>query len=165
MIAGGCDSNDPNGLKTISSNEWLDGNNPMAGWQSYPQWQQARHNSNTIILPDGTLFTVGGNNVGTAYDGPLYESERYNKPANNRTGTWVQMAPNTIQAAYHSSALLLPDATVLLSEDDMGNEFGTLNTFANHQWQVYSPPYLFTGSRPKITSVTPSAVTCAKPFR
>jgi hypothetical protein len=141
MIAGGID---PNGAPaTISNNEWLDSKNPTAGWNQYPQWLQARHNANTVILPDGKLFTVGGNSANTLYDNPLFESELFNKPANDPTGSWVQMAPNTIEAAYHSSAILLPDATVLLSRDD--KDLGS-----PHQAQVYSPPYLFAGSRPDI---------------
>jgi hypothetical protein len=154
MIAGGITTSAPGGT-AISNNEWLDSTNPSAGWNQYPQWLQARHNANTVILPDGTLFTVGGNSAITLYDDPLMgpatiASERYNKPANDLTGSWVQMAPNTIEAAYHSSAILLPDATVLLSQDD--KDLGS-----PHQAQVYSPPYLFAGSRPQITRA-PSTV-------
>ena len=69
------------------------------------------------------------------------------------------MAPNTIPAAYHSSAILLPDATVLLSQDDMV-EF-TAGTAGTHQAQVYSPPYLFAGNRPQITGA-PSALSLGR---
>lgn len=153
MIAGG-----ENGVTVISNNEWLDSTNPTVGWKQYPQWLQARHNGNTVILPDGTLFTVGGNSATTTYDGALFESELFNKPADDRTGQWVQMAPNTIRAAYHSSAILLPDATVLLSEDDI--DYPQRFT---RQVQIYSPPYLFKGSRPQITSA-PSAVSRGQSF-
>lgn len=152
-IAGG-----ENGQTAISNNEWLDMVNPGSGWKQFPQWQQARHNSNTVILPDGTLFTVGGNQQPTTYDAPLFESELYNKPANDPSGQWVQVAPNTIQAAYHSSAILLPDATVLLSQDD--NNPAAAST---HQAQVYSPPYLFKGTRPQIVSA-PTAATVGQTF-
>jgi hypothetical protein len=142
-IAGG-----ENGQTALSNNEWLDTTNPGSGWKQYPQWQQVRHNANTVILPDGTLFTVGGNQKPTTYDSPLFESELYNKPANDPTGQWVVVAPNAIQAAYHSSAILLPDATVLLSQDD-----NNPSQASTHQAQIYSPPYLFKGNRPQISSV------------
>lgn len=149
IISGGADS-----TTTISNNEWLDSMNPGAGWRSYPQWLQARHNANTVILPDGTLFTVGGNSTATTYDGTLFQSERYNKPAIDTTGQWVRMASNSIPAAYHSSAILLPDATVLLSEDDRNPAAAS-----SHRAQIYSPPYLFKGARPKITSAPNAAST------
>jgi Domain of unknown function (DUF1929) len=104
------------------------------------------------------LFTVGGNNDVTTYDNPLFESELYNKPANDPTGNWVSMSPNTIQAAYHSSAILLPDATVLLSQDDMDP-----SAASTHQAQVFSPPYLFNGSRPQIID-SPIALSLGQSF-
>ncbi len=151
MIAGGTGM-----TEAVSNNEWLDSTNPTAGWKSYPQWLLPRHNSNTVILPDGKLFTVGGNSANTNYDNPLFESELFNKPANDPTGLWVQMAPNSIPAAYHSSAILLPDATVLLSQDD-------LSAASDHKAQVYSPPYLFAGTRPQITSA-PNALSVGQTF-
>jgi hypothetical protein len=153
VIAGGLSD-----TGTISNNEWLDLNNTNAGWNQFPQWSQTRHNSNTVILPDGTLFTVGGNDAVTTYDNPLFESELYNKPANDPTGSWVPASPNTIQAAYHSSAILLPDATVLLSQDDMDP-----SQASSHQVEIYSPPYLFNGSRPQIVA-TPNTLSLGQSF-
>jgi hypothetical protein len=46
---------------------------------------------------------------------------------------------------YHSTALLLPDGKVLLAG---GGRFG-VNQFSA---EVFSPPYLFKGPRPTITS-------------
>ena len=59
------------------------------------------------------------------------------------------MAKHAVQAAYHSTAILLPDATVLLSQDDM--DYSAQAAF-QHKAQVYSPPYLFKGPQPVITS-------------
>jgi hypothetical protein len=136
------------GGKTLPvNNEWLDGYDPVAGWHDYPKWVKQRHNSNTIILPDGKLLTIGGNAASTNYGGTHFSAELYSKPAIDRTGTWAEVAPHTIPAAYHSSALLLPNGTVLLSEDDRTK---TAEAAANHRAQIYSPPYLFKGARPKM---------------
>ncbi len=137
-----------------ANNEWLDGNNPQAGWKPYPQWKQARHNANTVILPDGTLFTMGGNKGLYGYEDALLTSELYIKPADDTTGTWETVAPHLIQAAYHSTAILLPDATVLLSQDDMDSSAAAA---FQHKAQVYSPPYLFKGAQPVITSAPAAA--------
>lgn len=144
MMAGGAANN-----VAIAGNEWLDGMNPLGGWRPFPQWLQARHNSNTVILPDGSLLTMGGNGGQYGYENALLETELYSKPATDITGSWQTVAPHSIQAAYHSSALLLPDATVLLSQDDMDSSAAAQ---FQHKAQVYSPPYLFKGAQPQIIS-------------
>jgi hypothetical protein len=151
MVAGGS--------KGAPNNEWLDSYHPQAGWREYPKWNEQRHNANTVILPDGTLLTVGGNNGDDTYNGTLYSAERYSAAADDLRGEWFEVAPHKIRAAYHSSAILLPDAKVLLSEDD---RVQTVEAAANHKFQVYSPPYLFNGERPTLTA--PSVVQRGVPF-
>jgi hypothetical protein len=146
------------GNKTGSSNnEWLDSYNVAAGWRDYPKWNTQRHNANTIILPDGKLLTVGGNSANSNYGGTLFNAELYSGPANNVNGAWIEVVPHSIPAAYHSSAILLPDATVLLSEDDRNP-----SAAANHRVQIYSPPYLFRGPRPAISA--PAELVRGQPF-
>lgn len=134
------------GKTGASNNESLDGFDPAAGWHDYPKWNVQRHNANTVILPDGKLLTVGGNSARDNYGGTLFSAELYSGPANDVNGAWIEVDPNRIPAAYHSSAILLPDATVLLSEDDRS---ATVKPDA-HRMQVYSPPYLFRGPRPTL---------------
>jgi hypothetical protein len=155
MVAGG-----NNEVQTVTANEWLDGNNPAGGWRSFPQWLQPRRNGNTVILPDGKLLTVGGNRGMDNYQDPLLETELYSSDATVTSGQWQTMAPHSIQAAYHSSAILLPDATVLLSQDDMDHSAAAA---AQHKAQVYSPPYLFKGARPIINTV-PASVSRGQSF-
>ncbi len=143
MVAGGGE-----GSGVRSGNEFLDGGNPLLGWNEYPKWVQPRRNANMVILPDGTLLTVGGNQDSTNYDKTLLQAELYSKAATDITGRWQEVARPSIEAAYHSTALLLPDATVLLSQDDR-----IPWEAAQHKVQIYSPPYLFKGARPNITSV------------
>lgn len=147
------------GKTAPSNNEWLDGYDPVAGWRDYPKWNVQRHNANTVILPDGSLLTVGGNAARTNYGGTLFSTELYSRPANDLGGTWKVVAPHTIPAAYHSSALLLPNGTVMLSEDDRTK---TVEAAASHRIQIYSPPYLFKGARPKMGA--PSILTRGQPF-
>jgi hypothetical protein len=130
-----------------SNNEWLDGFNPAGGWHDYPKWNVQRHNANTIILPDGKLLTVGGNSTKSNYGGTVFSAELLSGAADDTGGAWIEAAPHSIPAAYHSSAILLPDATVLLSEDDRNRTAGAAGS---HRLQVYSPPYLFRGARPTL---------------
>jgi hypothetical protein len=119
----------------------------MGGWHDYPKWNIQRHNANTVILPDGKLLTVGGNSATSNYGGTVFSAELYSGAASDTGGAWIEVAPHSIPAAYHSSAILLPDATVLLSEDDRAKG---ADAAARHRLQVYSPPYLFRGERPTI---------------
>ncbi len=59
------------------------------------------------------------------------------------------MAPMETPRIYHSTAVLLPDGRVAVSgSGNIGGAIDRLNL------EIYSPPYLFRGSRPSITSVT-----------
>ncbi len=162
MVAGGYNyvaANSPqNGPQ--AGNEWLDGFNPAGGWNAYPLWSLPRHNANTVILADGTMLTVGGNKGLYGYEEAVFVPELYSKPIGDKTGTWLQMAPHAVSAAYHSTALLLPDATVMLSQDDM--DYGAQASF-QHKVQVYAPPYLFKGAQPVITQA-PAALTYGQSF-
>src|SRR5437870_8208170 len=96
---------------------------------------------NATLLPDGKVLVTGGTqgleDPNTNSSNPAYACEMWD-PA---TGTWKTMASLTVFRGYHSIAALLPDGRVLSA----GGEFGGASA------EVYSPPYLFTGSRPTIT--------------
>ncbi|KFI08209.1 galactose oxidase precursor [Massilia sp. BSC265] len=152
MLAGGTQ-----GSAVTSDNEYMDGFNPAAGWRKFPNWLHARRNGHTVILADGTLFTMGGNASGAdLYDQPVFHAELYARQPTDVGGSWAAAAPHTIQAAYHSSGILLPDGRVLLTSDDLGPA-------AHNQVQIYSPPYLFKSQRPRITNA-PATVAPGQTF-
>jgi hypothetical protein len=107
---------------------------------------QSRTNSNTILLPDGTLLMVGGNQSGNVNLG-TYQALQY-KPG---TDTWTVMAAQAKRRAYHSTAVLLPDGTVLSGGDNNAGGGGAA-------LEIYSPPYLFNGARPKILTAPTTAL-------
>ena len=113
-------------------------------WQSVASMPQGRHDMNLVILPDGTLLGVGGNTKGKD-EQPQYSTLLYD-PAMN---TWRTMASQTLRRAYHSTAILLPDGRVLSGGDNRPGG-------GQKQLDIYSPPYLFKGARPTITSATAS---------
>jgi hypothetical protein len=59
------------------------------------------------------------------------------------------MASQTIQRAYHSTAVLLPDGRVFSSGSDNG-------ATTERTYEIFSPPYLFSGVRPVIQSAPTS---------
>ncbi|MBC7530381.1 MAG: hypothetical protein H7318_02320 [Oligoflexus sp.] len=48
---------------------------------------------------------------------------------------------------YHSTVILLPDGRVLSIGGGLGAAFNT-----HKNMEIYSPPYLFKGPRPRLTS-------------
>lgn len=107
--------------------------------------------TNAVLLPDHTVFVTGGSLK--QEDKPLarLQPEIYD-PA---TDAWTPMAVSTVPRLYHSTALLLPDATVLSSGGNPdGGHHVEWDDDPNEEMrlEVFSPPYLFRGPRPVITS-------------
>ena len=124
--------------------EVIDLNAGVPAWRAVGSMSVARRQMNTTVLPDGKVLVTGGtsgpgfNNAAT----PVLSAELWD-PA---TGVWTTMASGTVPRLYHSSAVLLPDARVLIAG---GNGYT--------QTEIFSPPYLFAGVRPSISSAPATA--------
>jgi large repetitive protein len=99
------------------------------------------------VLPDGKVLATGGSEVENQLTGVNNRAEIWN-PA---TGTWRVGTAGARARLYHSGALLLPDATVLVSGG------GAPGPQVNTNAEIYYPPYLFDASgsfavRPRITA-------------
>jgi hypothetical protein len=134
----------------------LDMTSPSPAWRQIPSMAFARAYHNTTLLPDGSVLVTGG---GSRRDG---KNEQYAvKQAelwSPVTETWTTLAQAATPRLYHSSALLLPDARVLVAGS--GNDSGMVDRTAA---EIFSPPYLFRGARPTIGSV-PSVLSYATDF-
>jgi galactose oxidase len=150
MIIGGSPcgfyANDCNTYPTATA-EIIDLNSPTPTWEyTGSMVTGGRKLHNATLLPDGKVLVTGGSRgtegPNARPDDPAYESEMWD-PA---TGTWTTMASLTRIRAYHSIALMLPDGRVLTAAGVSGGRTA----------EIYSPPYLFNGSRPTITSAPTS---------
>ncbi len=106
-----------------------------------------RHWGTSTVLADGTVMVSGGASGNNYLEGVAYAAERWN-PA---TGAWTTLASAARPRLYHSAALLLPDASVLVSG---GGSPGPTN---EPNAEIYYPPYLYTSNgtpaeRPAIDS-------------
>jgi YVTN family beta-propeller protein len=102
---------------------------------------------NATILADGKVLATGGSEIDNEMTGVNYNAEIWN-PA---TGQWTVGAAEDRARLYHSTALLLPDASVLVAGGGAGGPQTNTNV------EVYYPPYLYDAgggwaSRPVIQS-------------
>jgi hypothetical protein len=124
--------------------EVIDLNQPTPSWSAVGSMAFARRQLNATLLPDGKVLVTGGTSSPGFNDpsGAVHTAEIWD-PA---TGLWTTLASSGgFPRVYHSAALLLPDGRVLSTG---GNGY--------RQTEIYSPPYLFNGTRPEITSAPPS---------
>ncbi len=134
--------------------EVIDAADLGAGWRRRAPLPQKRHNTNSVLTPDGAVITIGGN-LEDNYISPQKEALRYD-PA---TDAWTPMAAQAEERGYHSTALLLPDGRIVSAGDDGPSGPGG----QSDEIEVFSPAYLFKGPRPQITSA-PVAVPYGSTF-
>jgi hypothetical protein len=135
--------------------EIIDLTAPTPEWKSTGNLHFARRQHNATLLADGTVLVTGGSR-GFGFNDldanePVHEAELWD-PA---SGEWTVLPAETIDRCYHSTAILLPDATVLSAgggEFDIGNKTPNPKKDTHRDAQIFHPPYLFRGTRPRITT-------------
>ena len=139
MVIGGY----PGAGSPTATAEIIDFSAPVPEWAGVTHMAIARMEHSAVLLPDGQVFVVGGqSNAGNPGD-PVLIPELFDP----ETGTWDQVAPHQVPRMYHSTAILLSDARVLVA----GSDF-------QPSGEIYSPPYLFRGPRPVIQSAPATIV-------
>ena len=111
----------------------------------------ARTFLNLVTLPDGNVLAVGGESDknGGNIANAVYAAELWCP----QTRTWTTMAAMHTPREYHATAILPPDARVLVS--GMGADFGYVPDEKSAEF--YSPPYLSKAARTTVTQA-PSQV-------
>jgi chitodextrinase len=121
---------------------------PAPTWRTVAPMNYARTFHSLTVLPDGTVLATGGGPTTAATDtaNGVLRAELWSPT----TETWTLLPAMAAARLYHSEALLLPDGRVAVMG---GGRFDDV-TVATDQFnaQIYSPPYLFKGARPTITS-------------
>jgi fibronectin type 3 domain-containing protein len=131
----------------------IDMNQPTPRWRQTAPMNFARTFHTLTLLPDGTVLATGGgpdtNAVGV--DNAVLAAELWSPV----TETWTVLGSMQTPRLYHSNALLLPDARVLVLGGGRFNG-GDAPTDQKSS-EIFSPPYLFKGARPVITSAPTTA--------
>ena len=137
----------------------IDIGQPSPAWRAVTSMHFARTFHTLTVLPDGNVLVTGGGPTTAATDTAhaILQAEMWS-PA---TETWTTLGPMHAPRLYHSSAMLMPDARVLI----LGGGRFEDTTVATDQFsaEFFAPPYLFRGPRPAITSA-PSSLQYGQPF-
>jgi hypothetical protein len=124
---------------------------------------EPRSHANTVLLPDGTMVEVGGGwgmsdhgangSPGQWAADPFHLNIELWHPD---TRKWSLGPAQREYRAYHSTAVLLPDARVVSAGDDYNGRFHDARDFTQDSAEIYEPPYLFDGDglapRPELLS-------------
>lgn len=125
--------------------------------EEYPRWRYLTHSAESgtlarseprvngcaVQLPDGVVMALGGNST-ARWDDPVYTVETFDPVSE----AWDDShRPIRVKRGYHATAVLLPDARVLIA--------GTTPAGPKQlKMEVYSPYYLDGDpSRPRITTI------------
>jgi hypothetical protein len=162
LVAGGS-------LPPTVTAEVIDLNVAKPAWRATESMRQARRQMNATLLADGTVFVSGGSATATPFKFPGTNVMNLNPNGDFRgavfnteiwdpkTGKWTLMAPQAEVRIYHSTALLLPDGRVLsCGGGEPPSDPPDSGDRDHRNAQIYSPPYLFKGSRPVITKAPQS---------
>jgi galactose oxidase len=109
-----------------------------------PPMKYQRIFANAVILPTGETLVVGGQVQGEPfYDETWVPTPEIYSPSDNK---WREVAPHSTPRGYHSWAMLMPDATVIVGGTGLDNP-----QTDHYDAQIYHPSYLY-----KANGVTPA---------
>jgi hypothetical protein len=169
LVGGGT----PLGQEAVADAELIDLSEPAPHWRPLPPMAHPRYYAYSVILPDKQVLVVGGRRGHKGHhvapdfqrreNGPgRGEFQRQEVPQDPRairtpecfdpvTGEWTPMAPMAVDRLYHSNALLLPDGRIMVAGSNPRPGVNELRI------EIFHPPYLFKGPRPRIELAPASA--------
>jgi hypothetical protein len=140
----------------------VDLTDPSPRFEALTDYPSPARYINAVTLPDDQTLLTGGS-VGYRGNGQsdLHLTSRFDP----ETGELSPAAPNEVGRNYHATAILLPDGRVMTMGSDplFSDEENTMPGHFETRIEIYSPPYLFAGDRPTVTSA-PAEVTRGTTF-
>jgi len=139
-----------------STAEIIDLSAGTPAWSAVAPMSIRRRQTNATILPDGRVLVTGGTAACgfNVESGAVWAAEVYD-PATNQ---WTMWANASVVRTYHSTTALLPDGRVLSTGNGDGG-----SASQQYNYEIFSPPYLFTpedtlATRPTISTVSSPTV-------
>ena len=131
-------------------------------WVYGPDMSQARVEMDAVMLPSGKVLAIGGSSTDEVASTASLNADLYDP----NTNSFSSAGQNVYARLYHTTSLLLPDATVWLAGGNPAR-----GNYEPHM-EIYKPAYLFTrdgnnnvvaATRPTISSA-PTNVTWGGQF-
>jgi hypothetical protein len=123
-----------------------------------------RSNDNTVILPDGKLFTVNGSFHIRDYGNGMYNPNALPKyrhtEAREADGSWKLGPVQRLPRGYHSNAVLMPDGRILVTGDEaqqIAND-PDIKDNMHGSIEMFEPWYMHVGDRPQLNRVPAGAL-------
>ncbi|MBV9195357.1 MAG: DUF1929 domain-containing protein [Solirubrobacterales bacterium] len=127
----------------------LNSRNPR--WQPAGSLPEQTRYPEAIVTPDDRVVIAGGSKYYRGEEqSDIFECHLYNP----QTGKVSTLASPTVGRDYHSEALLLADGRILTLGGNplFGNKADTTPGYFEQRIEIYSPPYLYRGARPRLTA-------------
>jgi galactose oxidase-like protein len=149
--------------------EILDTQAATPSWSPAGEMHHARINVNALLLPDGKVLIIGGHDRykwgphtwdSTLKEHAQEEAEIYDPSVafdpGNPSAAFTRVASMHAPRTYHSTAVLLPDGSVLVaggSDPHEPSQTPPRDTDEKHM-EIYEPPYFHQGQRPVIDAIS-----------
>jgi hypothetical protein len=122
---------------------------PNPQWVRGPNLAEPTRYPTTVLLPTDQVLVTGGSRY---YRGMHGSDNRDSRIYTVATNSFSRAADSLTGRDYHSGGILLPNGSVLTLGGNplYGNSQDTQPETFNQEIDVYFPPYMFQGTRPRI---------------
>ncbi|WP_228977070.1 galactose oxidase early set domain-containing protein [Streptomyces sp. DH12] len=129
----------------------VDLKDPSPRFRDGPALERGTRYPSASLLPDDTVLVTGGSED---YRGRGASDILQARTYDPRTGRFRRVADPRVGRNYHSGSVLLPDGRVMVFGSDplFADRENTRPGTFEQRVEVYSPPYLFRGPRPRVVS-------------
>jgi hypothetical protein len=124
---------------------------PNPQWVRGPNLAEPTRYPTTVLLPTDAVLVTGGSRY---YRGMHGSDNRDTRIYDVATNSFSGAADSITGRDYHSGGILLPNGSVLTLGGNplYGNSQDTQPQTFNQEIDVYFPPYMFQGTRPRIVA-------------
>ncbi len=129
----------------------IDTNDPTAHYTPGPDLPKPLRYLNLTVTPWDDVFATGGSTDYRAKGNSYSHKTFYINPTTNQLS---ELADENVGRTYHSGSLLLPDGRILVFGGDalFSDKDDTSPGIFEQRMEIFTPPQLFRGERPSITS-------------
>ncbi|MPY58029.1 galactose oxidase early set domain-containing protein [Streptomyces spongiae] len=129
-----------------------------------------RTQDNTLVLPDGTLFTVNGSpdirDYGNGPYNPNADQKYRQTELGDKKGNWRLGPVQRLPRGYHSNAVVMPDGRIMITGDELQQIANDpdITDDMHGAIEIYEPAYLHRGKRPHLGDAPDSILRYRKEF-